>query len=539
MSAPYELIIGLEVHVQLATRTKLFCACLATHADGPADANRQACPICLGYPGALPRVNQGAVDLALAAVEALGCDCATELRFDRKHYFYADLPKNFQITQFHVPLGRGSALKLQPAARGEPTEGAGGAGFAPAGCGARIRRIHMEEDAARLKHAAGASELDFNRCGIPLIEIVTEPDLRSARAAESFLRWVQGVLRFLGVSRARFELGEMRCDVNFSLRPTAGPGGTARRPGLYPKMEIKNLNAASNVVKSLTEAAEFYRGELDGGRTPESRTWRWNEEREKLEDLREKAGTEEYSHMPEPDLPPQPVRSSEPISEAERSLPGQRALDAAYRRAVAEGRLFRVPAPAERAPEALVEHLAGRAGLTPAQVFQMVFLADRGAYLQGVLDLGGGAGSGPGTVLQNLRPEHWDAVVRAGTPSAVVPALARVIELVGTKQVPRERAYTEILGAAVAQGVDPLEIARTQGWLVAADTAAMAAHVRAVLAEKPALAEDLKRGRHGVEQAIVGAVMRRTRGACDGAQVQAEVAKLRAELRGELRGDAE
>jgi len=279
----YEMVVGLEVHVQLATKTKLFCACPADGSAAP--PNSRICPLCTGQPGTLPVLNRSAVELAFQTALALNCRIAPVSVFARKSYFYPDLPKAYQISQYERPFATDGWLELPDGGRR-----------------IRIRRIHLEEDAGKLLHAAGSRELDcswvdFNRSGVPLVEIVSEADLRSPEEAASYLKALKEVVQYVGASRCDMEKGEMRCDANISLCPA---GST----GLGTRAEIKNLNSLRAVKDAL--AHEFQRQEkiLDSGERVVQETRLWDTDRAATAAMRSKEEAEDYRYFPDPDLPP-------------------------------------------------------------------------------------------------------------------------------------------------------------------------------------------------------------------------------------------
>ena len=279
----YEMVIGLEVHVQLKTRTKAFCACAA---DFGAPPNTNVCPVCLALPGSLPVLNQRAAVLATSAALALGATVHEESVFARKNYFYPDLPKGYQISQFDRPLATNGTLVI-----GERGDGA------PHAIG--ITRLHLEEDAGKSIHDRypGATAIDLNRCGVPLIEIVSEPDLRSAAEAGAYLRHLKLVLEYLEVSDANMEEGSLRVDANVSARPHGAMAfGT--------KTEIKNMNSFSGVERALE--AEFARqcAVLDRGERVVQQTMLWDADRAEVRPARSKEGSHDYRYFPDPDLPP-------------------------------------------------------------------------------------------------------------------------------------------------------------------------------------------------------------------------------------------
>lgn len=277
----WETVIGLEVHVELATRSKIFCACSTAFGGEP---NTRCCPVCVGMPGTLPVLNRRAVELAVKAGLGLDCAITRHSRFDRKNYFYPDLPKAYQISQLYLPIARDGTVEIS----------------SPAGRKAvRIRELHLEEDAGKLTHdpAAGVSRVDYNRCGVPLIEIVTEPDLRGADEAVACLEALREILRYLGVSGCKMQEGSLRCDVNLSVRP-AGSGA------LGPRTEMKNLGSFRAVARAVEYEARRQAALLEGGGRVARETRRWDEERNVSLPMRAKEDARDYRYFPEPDLPP-------------------------------------------------------------------------------------------------------------------------------------------------------------------------------------------------------------------------------------------
>ena len=275
----YEAVIGLEVHAELATRSKIFCSCPTTFGAAP---NTACCPNCMGFPGTLPVLNRNALKLGIKAGLATGCQISREVRFHRKHYTYPDLPKAYQITQYDTPLCTGGSLPISVSS-GERTVG--------------ITRIHLEEDAGKLLHTKEGTLVDHNRCGIPLIEVVTEPELHSSEEAVAFLKTLRGRLLFAGVSDCKMEEGSLRCDVNLSIRKK---GDTA----LGVRTEMKNLNSFSAVKRAID--AEFLRQVqiLENGEEIFRETRRLDETTGETVLLRRKETASDYRFLPEPDLPP-------------------------------------------------------------------------------------------------------------------------------------------------------------------------------------------------------------------------------------------
>jgi len=279
----YEMVVGLEVHVQLKTRTKAFCGCST---DFGAPPNVNTCPVCLALPGALPVLNQRAVELAVRAALGLGCAVNPVSIFARKNYFYPDLPKGYQISQFDQPLATGGSIVVGQTEDGKPVQ-------------IGITRLHMEEDAGKSIHDRypGSTAIDLNRSGVPLIEIVSEPDIQSSAQAGAYLRTLKQILQYLDVSDVSMEEGSLRVDANISVRP---PGQTK----LGTKTEVKNMNSFSAVERALE--AEYARqcALLDSGGKVEQQTLLWDGARESVRPSRTKEGSHDYRYFPEPDLRP-------------------------------------------------------------------------------------------------------------------------------------------------------------------------------------------------------------------------------------------
>src|SRR6201993_2604052 len=275
----YEAVIGLEVHTHLMTQSKLFCGCAASFGAGP---NENVCPICAGMPGVVPVLNRQAVELALRMAFAAHSEVQAYSVFARKSYFYPDLPKGYQISQYELPLCKGGYIEI-----------------ANGGQHRRIRlvRIHMEEDAGKNLHEADSSLVDFNRSGVPLVEIVSEPDIRSAEEAGAYLRELRAILRYVGASEGRMEEGDFRCDVNVSVRLK----GSAE---LGTKTEIKNLNSFRFVEKAIAYEVARQAGILEAVGRIVQETHLWDPVREQTRPMRSKEFANDYRYFPEPDLPP-------------------------------------------------------------------------------------------------------------------------------------------------------------------------------------------------------------------------------------------
>jgi aspartyl-tRNA(Asn)/glutamyl-tRNA(Gln) amidotransferase subunit B len=468
--AELEPVIGLEIHVQLATATKMFCGCALSFGEPP---NTRTCPVCLGLPGSLPVANERAVHFGLVIGLALGSELAARSIFHRKNYFYPDLPKGYQISQYDEPLCLGGRL-------GE----------------VRIHRVHLEEDAAKLIHvgASGrihgsdASVVDFNRGGTPLAEIVTEPDVRSPEQASEWLKLLRTTLRQLGVSDVNMEEGSLRCDANISLRPS----GTER---LGVKTELKNMNSFRFIERGVRAEIERQRGILEGGGQVIQETLHFDPDSGAISSLRSKEEAHDYRYFPEPDLVP--VAIDEAMREAAREAIGE--------------------LPADRA-----ERYGREQQLSAASAQLLAFRSELGEYFEAAL----AAPVDPPAPAQALA--NWiagDLVARLGegedpADSRVRPAaLAALVGLVSAKRV-SVGAGRQVLDRLIAEGgEDPAAIVEAEGLAAIGGGDELGAIVAAALAANADAAERVRAGNEKAIGPIVGAVMRETKGRADGAEV--------------------
>ncbi len=465
MSA-YEPVIGVEIHVQLDTRTKMFCGCALSFGDPP---NTHTCPVCLGHPGTLPVTNAEAVHYGLMIGMAFGCEIAPRSIFHRKNYFYPDLPKGYQISQYDIPLC-----------------GAGRLGDV------RIHRVHLEEDAAKLVHAgssgrihgAEASTVDFNRGGTPLVEIVTEPDLRSAAQAGAFGRLLQATLRRMGVSDVNMEEGSLRMDANVSIRPV---GETT----LGTKTELKNMNSFRFLERGID--AEIARQEaiLGEGGQVEQQTLHYDPRSDSLSSLRSKEEAHDYRYFPEPDLVP--------IAPTEAMLERARAA------------LPELPADRAERFERTLDLPADTARL-------LAFRSDLGDFFEAAL---GADGAGDPRRLANWTTNELPARIGDADPASTrlePRALAALVRMVSEQSVSASAAR-EVLGVLVDEGGDPAAVVEARG-LGAADAGELEGIVERAISDNPDAVEKIRAGKGQAIGAIVGAVMRETKGRADGGEVQ-------------------
>lgn len=291
----YEAVIGLEVHVQLKTKTKVFCGCSTEFGR---DANTQVCPVCLGFPGSLPVLNKVAMDYAIKVGLALNCSVQEYTKFDRKHYYYPDLPKNYQISQYDLPIAKEGLLDIE--LNGVVKR-------------IRIKRVHLEEDAGKLIHQLDSSWVDFNRTGMPLLEIVTEPDINSPKEAYEYLVSLKSIIEYLEVSDCDMEKGSLRCDANVSIRKRG-------ESELGTKTELKNMNSFKGVKDALSFEIERQKQALDNGGQVIQETRLWDVKELKTFAMRTKEEAKDYRYFPEPDLPPF-ITAKDKIEGIKRAIP--------------------------------------------------------------------------------------------------------------------------------------------------------------------------------------------------------------------------
>ncbi len=470
-------MIGLEVHAQLRTATKIFCGCPTEFGAPP---NSQTCPVCLGHPGALPVLNERAVALALRAALALGCTVRETSVFARKNYFYPDLPKGYQISQYDRPLAEGGAVEI------ETETGSRSIG---------LIRLHLEEDAGKSIHdgmpdSDRYSYVDLNRTGVPLVEIVSRPEIRSPEEAYLFLQRLRSILRYTDVCDGNMEQGSLRCDANVSIRP---PGTRV----LGTRTELKNLNSFRNVERALRHEIERQIGLRSAGGEIEQQTVLWDESAGVTRPMRGKEEAQDYRYFPEPDLLPLVLepRRIERLRDELPELPAAR-----KRRLIAEC--------------GLSESDAGLLTLEPA-------LAD---YYEQVAGAAGNPRAAATFVLNDLLREQK----RSGRADDEIPLpavrLAELIGLVDAGTISRSAAG-ELFPELYESGRAPLELVRERGLQQLSDEQALERLVRDVVAAHPAEVERYRAGKRGLLGFFVGEVMKASRGKANPKTVNALVRK--------------
>jgi len=461
----YEAVIGLEVHAELLTQSKVFCGCSASFGAPP---NQHTCPVCLGMPGALPVLNRRAVEFAVRAGLAAGCRIAAESRWARKNYFYPDLPKGYQISQYELPLCLGGAIDI------ETVDGAKAV---------RLTRIHMEEDTGKNLHDAhgDASLVDFNRCGVPLMEIVSEPDMRSPQEAGAYLRKLRAILQYLEVCDGNMEEGSFRCDANVSVRPR----GAAE---LGTKVEIKNMNSFRNVERAIEYEIKRQVDVLRDGGTLVQETRLWDPEREVTRSMRSKEFAHDYRYFPEPDLLPLLV-DPDWVEQIRRTLP--ELPDARRARIVREHGL----------PAYDAEVLTMRKDL--ADYFEAAVRQHHNAKAVSNWVMG--------DVLRLVRERKLDdALVITRWP--VAPEhLAAMLALVDEGVISGKIAK-EVFEAMVESGKPPRQIVEERGLVQISDDGPILAAIEQVLAANAEKVAEYRGGKDKLFGFFVGQIMRATEG---------------------------
>jgi len=455
----YEVVIGMEVHAQLATSSKMFCRC---EVDVDAAPNTKVCPICLGLPGILPQTNDQAIKLGIRAALALGCKINLESRWARKHYFSPDLPKGYQITQYERPLATGGALELPGMDKK-----------------VRIRRLHLEEDAGKLVHSSRETLVDFNRCGVPLAEIVSEPDIRSVEEADVYLKELRLILRTLGVSEAEMERGHFRCEPNISVRPRG-------QKKLGVRSEIKNLNSFKAVREGIQRAVKDQIEWLEAGKEIVQTTYLWDEKLRELKPMRAKETAADYRYFPEPDLPPLILAGSE-IAEIKSTLPD---LPAVKR-------------------ERLIE-----TGLSEQDAAVLVAEPEWEEYFKGLLEAGASVKEASTWLLNEARGIMAERKETLADFKVPVKELASLIKLLRDGKLTRPAAK-DLLAAMADKGRGAAELMEELDLGSVSDEGLLEEVARKVIEENPDVVDRYHKGKTGVLGFLVGQCMKKLRGKAD------------------------
>ena len=476
--AKYEPVIGLEVHVQLLTKTKIFCGCSTRFGDPP---NTNVCPVCLGLPGTLPVLNKRAVEMAMRAALAINCTVQERSRFARKNYFYPDLPKGYQISQYELPLATGGWLDIDVAGTRKRIG---------------ITRLHLEEDAAKNLHegfsqSAAKAYIDYNRCGTPLVEIVSEPDIRSSDEAYAYLTALRQIMLYTGVSDVNMEEGSLRCDANVSVRLR---GSTQ----FGTKVEVKNLNSFRFLQKALEYEIERHISVLESGGRLFQETRFWNQAEGHTVGMRSKERAHDYRYFPEPDLLPVHITSAW-REEIRRTIP--------------------------ELPEAKRARFVSSYAITPYDAELLTTTQALANYFESTVRAGA-PGKAAANWMQTELLRRLNDSRKEITASPVSPqALAELVQLVESNKI-TGNVGKKVFATMFDSGRSAADIVAAEGLGAQVSDAAIEAAARDVIAKNPDLVAKYESGHEGVFKSFVGQVMRATRGQANPQSVNDILRKL-------------
>ncbi len=472
--------IGLEVHVQLNSKTKIFCGCQVKFGAAP---NAQVCPVCLGLPGVLPVLNREVFRLGLRAVLALGGKPSELIKFDRKNYYYPDLPKGYQISQYDQPLGRGGEVEIELEGRAKKV---------------RLNRLHLEEDAGKLIHdqSPDSSLVDLNRAGTPLAEIVSEPDLDSSEEVHAYLTALKSILRSIGVSDCDMEKGQLRCDANVSVRRTSSDP-------LGKRVEIKNLNSFRSVKVAVEHEIERQTTAVEKGESIRQETRLWDDTKQRTVAMRSKEEAHDYRYFPEPDLVPFRVTADE-IDRERAALP--------------------------ELPKAAKERFIRDHGLTPYDAGQLtqdrsisLFFEATNQILQNPKVT---ANWITGPVFAYLGANNLSIEETRLTPLLLAGTAGLVQQGVVSLQVAKEKIFPEV----AEKGRDPIEVLKEKGLEQVSDESALDVWIAEVIRSNEKVVADFKSGKETAAMFLVGQVMKKSAGKANPGKVQERMRKRLAEL---------
>ena len=455
----YKVSIGLEVHVQLRTKSKIFCGCPNDFGGEP---NTHVCPVCLGYPGSLPVINEEAIRLTVMAGLMIGSRISEYSKFDRKNYFYPDMPKNYQISQYDKPLCVGGSVEIEVEGR-KKTIG--------------ITRIHLEEDVGKNTHFENSSGIDFNRAGTPLMEIVSEPDMTSADEAMAFLLVLKQILLYGGISDCNLEQGNMRCDVNCSVRPET-------QVELGVKTEIKNMNTFKGVHKALSYEIRRQIAEVEKGGRIVQETRRWDPDAGVTLGMRSKEYAHDYRYFPEPDLMPV-VPAKEQVEQWRRQLP--------------------------ELPVHRRERLVKDYGIPDYDAGVLVADKALADFYESTAKLSGNAKAASNWVMTDMLRCLSEKGLEPAQCKVTAEALASLIKLVDGKMLNMPSAR-EVFATLFERGGDPAAIMKEKGLVQVSDTGALEEMADKAIADNPKSVADFKAGKAAALQFLVGQVMRLSKG---------------------------
>ena len=474
----YEAVIGLEIHCELKTKTKIFCGCATGFG---ADENTHVCPVCLGLPGVLPTVNKRVVEFAIKAGLATNCEINQYSKFDRKNYYYPDLPKNWQTSQYDLPICKNGWVDID--VDGEKRR-------------IRLTRIHMEEDAGKLVHSgttikdSATSDVDYNRTGVPLLEIVSEPDLRSAEEARAYMEKIKAIMEYIDVSNCRMEEGNLRADVNVSLRPV----GTQE---LGTRTEMKNINSFKSLVDAIDYEIERQTEVLEDGGHVVQETRTWDPARGITLSMRSKENAHDYRYMPEPDLPPI-ITSDETIENYRRELP--------------------------ELPDARRARLTADYGLSDYDAGIITSSRAMAEYFDAVVATGADAKLAANWMMGDLAKKLNEESLDIAKSPVDAQRLGEMIQLI-MKNTISGKIAKKVFAEMWTNPDAPEKIVKDKGLVQITDASAIEGVVDEVIANNPKAVEEYKGGKKKAIGALVGQVMKATKGKANPQMVNQLLAK--------------
>ena len=461
----YEAVIGLEVHVQVKTESKMFCSCPNSYGESP---NTITCPVCMGYPGVMPVPNKEAIRRTIIAGLMCSCEIPNYSKFDRKSYFYPDMPKNYQISQYDLPFCLKGKIHIA---------GKGFSGKELPDKDIGITRIHLEEDVAKSTHFPGASGIDFNRAGVPLMEIVSEPDMKSADEAYAYLTSLKQIMQYAGISDCDMEKGQMRCDVNISIMPLG-----AKEFGT--KVEIKNLNSFRSAHRSIDYEINRQEEAIENGVKICQETRGWNDDQGETYLMRSKESAHDYRYFPEPDL--MPVEFTDDNIEK-------------FRKEIPEH------------PEAKRERFAAEFGLTPYDAHVLTLEKSYADYFEEGVKHTKTAKLFANWIISELLRELANSNTGIGDCKISSENLAAMVELINNNTISGKIAKT-VFAEMFASGKAPKEIVEEKGLVQVTDESEIESFVKEAILTNQAQAEQYKAGNQKVLQFFVGQVMKLSKG---------------------------
>jgi len=471
-----EAVIGIEIHAHLSTKTKMFCRC--GNDSFLSEPNSNVCPVCMGFPGMLPVFNEEALRKGIIAALALNCEIQKFSKFDRKNYFYPDLPKGFQISQFDQPVSKNGFIEIDVDGGKKKIQ---------------ITRIHLEDDAGKLTHVRDGTLVDYNRTGCPLIEIVSEPDIRSSKEAGDYAREIQKVLRYVGASEADMEKGMMRFDASVSIREK----GSKK---LNNRSEIKNLNSFKSLESAVSAEIVRQKSLMDDGKPQnEDLTVGWNDDKQEIYIMRSKEGSSDYRYFPEPDIPPIVITDKQ-IADYKKRIP--------------------------ELPNAKKERLIKEYGIGEDDARILTGDVDLADYFEKVVGICGDAKlacSFVNTVLMKFLKEE---LIGVGEQKVTAEMMGKLLKMIVGKKISNNAAKGEVFEEMYKTGDDPEKIVKKKGLQQVSDSGEIESVCKKVIDANPSIVADIKGGKTKAIAALIGLVMKETRGKANPSVVDETIRKM-------------